>query len=297
MDKLQELLSRQPVLLGDGAMGTMLFAAGLEPGSPPELWNVEHPEKVMAIHRAYAEAGSNLILSNTFGGARLRLARHNLGQRTAELNRAGATIARQAVAGIAHPVLIGGDIGPTGEMFTPLGTLEQAEAVDAFAEQASALQEGGVDYFQVETFGDLHEIEAAIRGIRQVSALPIVATMSFDTRRRTMMGVRPEDAARRLVALGVAAIGSNCGAGLDDTLFTVSHMHQTAPEAIVVSKSNAGLPTPGPGGSVVYEGSPELMAEYALNAKAAGARIIGACCGSSPAHLRAMAQALGMTVH
>ena len=296
MDKLQELLSRQPVLLGDGAMGTMLFAAGLEPGSSPELWNVEHPDRVMAVHRAYAEAGSNLILSNTFGGTRIRLARHDLGERTAELNRAGASIAREAVAGIGHAVLIGGDIGPTGEMFLPLGTLEEEAAVDAFAEQASALQEGGVDYFQVETFGDLHEIEAAIRGIRQVSTLPIVATMSFDTRRRTMMGVRPEDAARRLAALGVAAVGSNCGAGLDDTLFTVGQMHQTAPEAVVVSKSNAGLPKPGPGGSVVYEGSPELMADYALNAKEAGARIIGACCGSSPAHLRAMAQALGMPV-
>jgi 5-methyltetrahydrofolate--homocysteine methyltransferase len=294
MDKLQELLDRQPVLLGDGAMGTMLFAAGLEAGSSPELWNVEHPERVMAVHRAYAEAGSNLILSNTFGGNRLRLARHNLGERTAELNRAGAKIARDAVAGIAHPVLIGGDMGPTGEMFAPLGTLEEAEAHDAFAEQAAALQEGGVDYFQVETFGDLREIEAAIQGIRKVSQLPIVATMSFDTRRRTMMGVRPEDAARRLVALGVAAVGSNCGAGLDDTLFTVGQMHQTAPEAVVVSKSNAGLPKHGPGGSVVYEGSPEMMADYALHAQEAGARIIGACCGSSPAHLRAMARALGM---
>ena len=229
MSKFQALLSAQPVILGDGAMGTMLFAAGLEAGASPERWNVEHPEKVMAVHRAYAEAGSNLILTNTFGGSRFRLAAHGLAARVGELNRAAAENARKAVAGIAHPVLIGGSVGPTGEMLEPLGTLTFDEAVQGFAEQAAALRDGGVDYFQVETFGDLREIEAAIQGIRSVSDLPIVATMSFDTKRRTMMGTRPQEAASRLRELGVVAFGANCGSGTEDTIWVVEQMHNVAP--------------------------------------------------------------------
>jgi methionine synthase I (cobalamin-dependent) len=294
MSKFQALLSAQPVILGDGAMGTMLFAAGLEAGASPERWNVEHPEKVMAVHRAYAEAGSNLILTNTFGGSRFRLAAHGLAARVAELNRAGVENARKAVEGITHLVLIGGSVGPTGEMLEPLGTLTFDEAVQGFAEQAAALRDGGVDYFQVETFGDLREIEAAIQGIRGVSDLPIVATMSFDTKRRTMMGTRPQEAATRLRELSAIAFGANCGSGTEDTIWVVEQMHNSAPGSVIVAKSNAGLPRSAPGGGVTYDGTPAEMANYARRVRDIGVRIIGACCGSTPAHLKAMAEALGL---
>ena len=292
MSKLHDLLSTQPVVLADGAMGTMLFAAGLESGASPELWNVEHPERVQAVHRAYAEAGSQMILTNTFGGTRFRLAMHGLDSRVRELNMAAAQIVRQAAEGISHPVLVGGDIGPTGELLEPLGTLTFEDAVQGFAEQAEALRDGGVDYFQVETMSDLREVEAAIQGVRRVSDLPIVATLSFDTNRRTMMGVKATDAARRLPELGADVIGANCGTGVDDLLWCIEQMHTTAPDAVLFAKSNAGIPEYKAGGGLTYNGTPEVMAEYAKKARDLGVRIIGACCGSSPAHIKAMAEAL-----
>lgn len=292
MSKFTDLLATEAILLGDGAMGTMLFAAGLESGGSPELWNVEQPERVMAVHRAYAEAGTNLILTNSFGGTSYRLNRHGLQGRVYELNRAAAEIARKAVEGIEHPVLIGGSVGPTGEMLEPLGDATPDALRQAFAEQATGLRDGGVDYFQIETMSDLGEVEAAVEGIRSVSDLPIAITMSFDTNRRTMMGVKPETAAQRLVELGAAAIGSNCGSGVDDTLYAVEHMIQAAPGAVVIAKSNAGLPQIGVDGKMEYNGTPEVMVRYALQVRNLGVRIIGACCGSTPAHIRAMRDAL-----
>jgi 5-methyltetrahydrofolate--homocysteine methyltransferase len=288
------MLTTQPVVLADGAMGTMLMAAGLEPGTSPERWNVEHPDRVQAVHRAYAEAGTRLVLTNTFGGTRLRLGLHGLGDQIAKLNQAAVRIAREAVADLPYTVLVGGSIGPTGEMLEPLGALAYDDAVAVFAEQAAVLDASSVDYFQVETFGDLREMDAAIQGVRSVSSLPIIATMSFDTRRRTMMGVRPEQAASHLAGLGVAALGANCGAGIEDTLYAVGEMHAATPESVVVAKSNAGLPRQSEGGVMLYDGTPERMAEYAREARARGARIIGACCGSTPAHIRAMAETLGL---
>lgn len=293
MSRLHDLLAEKPTILADGGMGTMLFAAGLESGMSPELWNVEYPERVMAVHRGYAEAGSQMVLTNSFGGTRFRLALHNLTDRVREFNYAAAQIARKAVEGLPHTVLIGGSMGPSGELLDPLGTLTFDEAIEGFAEQAEALRDGGVDYFQVETMSDLREVEAATIGIRRVSDLPVVATMSFDTNRRTMMGVKPEDAAKRLPALGADIIGANCGSGIEDTVWAVEQMHIAAPNAILLAKSNAGIPRYQHGG-LVYDGTPPIMADYALRAQSLGARIIGACCGSSPEHLRAMAVALGL---
>ncbi|MEJ2747954.1 MAG: homocysteine S-methyltransferase family protein [Anaerolineae bacterium] len=177
MNKLQEFLAAEGHLLLDGAMGTMLMAAGLEQGAPPEGWNVSEPEKVRAVHRAYIEAGSNIILTNSFGGTSFRLKLHNLQDRVAELNRAAAANARAEADAAGHPVLVGGSMGPTGELFAPMGTMTFEEAKAAFAEQAAALDEGGVDILWVETMSDLEEVRAAVEGAKSVSDLPVVATI------------------------------------------------------------------------------------------------------------------------
>lgn len=292
MDILRTHLQDRPYLLTEGAMGTMLFTAGLAQGYSPELWNVEQPEKVAAIHRAYLEAGAQIALTNTFGGNRLRLALHNAQDRVAELNRAAVHLLRQVIDGVGRPVLLAGNVGPSGQVLMPYGELSFEEARDAFAEQAAVLIEGGVDLIWIETMADLEEVRAAIQGVRQVSPdLPIMATMTFDTHGRTMMGVTPEKAVTALQSFGAAAVGGNCGNGPQEILAVIEKMHATEPEALLIAKSNAGVPTL-VGGRPVYGATPQDMADYALKVYAAGARIIGACCGSTPDHIRAIAQAL-----
>jgi 5-methyltetrahydrofolate--homocysteine methyltransferase len=290
----RELLAEGGTILADGAMGTMLFAAGLQFGDPPEVWNVAHPDVVRRIQRGYLDAGSRIVMTNTFGGNRLRLALHGLQDRVDELNRTAAILLRAEVDAAGGRALVAGDIGPTGEIMAPLGTLEPAEAEDVFAEQAAALIAGGVDLIWIETMSHLSEIEAAIGGVRRVSpGIPIVATMTFDTRGHTMMGVSPEAAVTALAAAGADAIGGNCGNGPDELLPVIEKMHAVAPDVVLVAKSNAGMPEL-VDLRAVYRASPESMAEAGLGFRAAGARIIGACCGSTPAHLAAMAEALGV---
>ena len=292
MTTIQSLLEKSPYILADGAMGTMLFATGLEHGGSPELWNVEHPEKVAAIHRAYLEAGSRLLLTNTFGGTRHRLSLHGLQERVAELNRAAVKVLRGVVDASGVEALVAGDIGPSGGVLLPYGTMTFEEAVDGFAEQAAALVEAGVDLIWIETMSDLEEVRAAVEGVRRVSVdIPIVTAMTFDTHGRTMMGVTPEKAASTLASFGAAALGGNCGNGTQEIITVVEKMHGVAPEATLVAKANAGIPRL-VGGRPVYEATPADMAQYALKAYAAGARIIGACCGSTPAHVQAIAEAL-----
>src|SRR6476659_5034393 len=288
------LLAEGGPILADGAMGTMLFAAGLQFGDPPETWNVAHPDVVRRIHRGYLDAGSRIVMTNTFGGNRLRLRLHGLDGRVSELNRTAAILLRAEVDAAGGRALVAGDIGPTGEIMAPLGTLEQAEAEDVFAEQAAALIAGGVDLIWIETMSHLSEIGAAIAGVRRVSpGIPIVATMTFDTRGFTMMGVSPEAAVTALAAAGADAIGGNCGNGPDELLPVIEKMHAIAPDVVLVAKSNAGMPEL-VDLRAVYRAEPPLMAEAALGFRAAGARIVGACCGSTPAHLAAMAEALGV---
>lgn len=289
---LQALLESHEFVVADGGMGTMLFAMGLTRGASPELWNVEHPDKVRSIHRQYIEAGAQIILTNSFGGNRYRLSAHDLGERAVELNRAAAGLARAEADTAAQPVVVGGSIGPTGQMLAPLGTLAFDDAAGAFAEQAGALAAGGVDILWIETMSDLEEVRAAVEGCRQVAPdVPIVGTMTFDTKGRTMMGVTPERALRALRELGVVALGGNCGNGPDEIAGVIEKMHTADAGAILVAKANAGLPRM-EAGVAVYDAAPDVMAEYAVRVRTLGARIVGACCGSTPDHIRAIAGAL-----
>lgn len=288
------LLAEGGPILADGAMGTMLFASGLQFGDPPEAWNVSHPDVVRRIHRGYLEAGSRIVMTNTFGGNRLRLRLHGLDSRVAELNRTAAILVRSEVDAAGGRALVAGDIGPSGEIMAPLGTLDEDDAVDVFAEQAGALIAGGVDVIWIETMSHLSEIGAAIRGARLASpTIPIIATMTFDTRGHTMMGVSPEQAARALLEAGADAIGGNCGNGPEELQPVIAKMHAIAPDAVLVAKSNAGMPEL-VDLRAVYRADPPTMATAGLGFREAGARIIGACCGSTPAHLAAMAEALGV---
>lgn len=291
-DRWRALLKGSGPLLADGAMGTMLFQAGLEFGDPPEAWNVLHPDRVRLVHRGYLEAGARLILSNTFGGNRFRLGMHGMQGRVAELNRLGAEIARAEAEATGNGALVAGDIGPSGAILAPLGELEFGEAVEGFAEQAAALAAGGADVIWIETMSALEEIHAAIEGVRRVAPeLPLITTMTFDTRGRTMMGVTPEQAAEALSGWGADAMGGNCGNGPGEVEAVIAKMHAAAPEAVLVAKSNAGIPRLVQG-RAVYEAGPLEMAHHAAHVRSLGARVIGACCGSSPAHLQAMALAL-----
>ena len=275
-------------LLADGAMGTMLFAEGLQFGDPPEVWNLSHPEVVRRIHRGYLDAGSQILMTNTFGGNRLRLSLHGLEHRVAELNRTAAVLLRSEVDAAGGSALVAGDIGPSGAIMAPVGTLEVTEAVEIFAEQAAALIAGGVDLIWIETMSDLGEIRAAVQGVRSVSAdIPIVTTMTFDTRGHTMMGVSPEQAVRALWSWGVDAVGGNCGNGPDELIPVVTKMHAAVPEAVLVAKSNAGMPEL-VDMRAVYRAEPDAFAVQAMAMRDAGATIVGGCCGTTPAHLAAI---------
>lgn len=299
MKRWHTLIDRAGAIIADGAMGTMLQQAGLNPGDPPMLWNVDHPDRVRKVHRSYLEAGARILLTNTFNGTRFRLSKHGLEGREDELNRAGARILRaeiddflkKAAPGTPAPV-VAGDIGPTGEILAPLGKLYPADAADAFTRQAAALIDGGADVIWIETMADMSEVQAAIEGTRKASPdIPIIVTMTFDTHGRTMMGVKPEAAATSLSEWGAAAMGGNCGNGPDEMLATIQKMHAAVPGALLVAKSNAGMPE-FVDGKTVYRATPDTMAQSAVQMREAGARIIGGCCGTTPEHIAAMARAL-----
>ena len=288
--RFRALLDEPGPIVADGAMGTMLFSAGLQFGDPPEVWNLAHPDVIRRIQRGYIEAGSRIVLTNTFGGNRARLRLSGHGDRVADLNRTAAILLRAEVDAAGGDALVAGDIGPSGEIVEPLGTLPYDEAVDIFHEQAKALVAGGVDLIWIETMSDLNEIRAAIQGVRRASpSIALIATMTFDTRGHTMMGVTPEDAVAHLAAWGADAIGGNCGNGPDELIPVIARMHAAAPDVVLVAKSNAGMPEL-VDMRAVYKSEPAAMAEQAALMRDAGATIIGGCCGSTPAHVRAIAE-------
>jgi 5-methyltetrahydrofolate--homocysteine methyltransferase len=286
MDFLERLATGE-IILADGAMGTMLQAAGLEKGHAPEELNLTNPEKVLAVHQGYVDAGSELILTNSFGGNKLRLAKYGLRDKVYDLNHRAAGIAREAGA-----TFVAGSIGPTGEFFAPLGTLTPKEAQEAFAEQARGLMDGGVDLLVIETMSDLSEMGAAIQGAKQATDLPLVCTMTFQQKLHTIMGVSAAQAAEALAGWGAAALGANCGTGPEEVEQVLQQMKEAVPGALLVAKANAGVPRLVKG-RTEYNATPELMAEYAGRFAQMGVTIIGACCGSTPQHIAAMAAALG----
>jgi len=290
MSTLSELLTQHACLVADGAWGTELTRHGLGPGEAPEGWNLAHPHLVREVARSYVAAGAQIILTNTFGGSPLKLQRVGLTDDVALLNRAGARLSREAAGDEA---LVFGSIGPTGEFMRPLGLIGEDEMQAGFGEQVRALVEGGVDGFVIETMSDLGEALAALRAVREHSCLPAVVSMTFDHGPggyATIMGVKPERAARELTAAGADVVGANCGAGADTILGAISEMagHTSLP---LWAKPNAGLPVL-VAGYTVFRETPDEMAARAPALRAAGARIIGGCCGSTPAHIRALAAAL-----
>jgi 5-methyltetrahydrofolate--homocysteine methyltransferase len=279
-------------LVGDGAMGTALQDLGLTDGGAPELWNVEQPEKVGSVLEGYAAAGANVLTTNTFGGTKPRLQMHGLEDRVHELNKAGAQVAR-AIADTFENVFVFGDIGPSGELMEPMGTLTHESAKEIFSEQIKGLVDGGVDAILIETMSDLEEVRAAVAAANEVApGMPVVATLSFDTNLRTMMGVKPGQAITEISAMGVRLVGANCGRGTDEMSVIAKELVDSAPVGThVFVQSNAGLPQL-VDGEFVYTGSPEEMGAFAAQMKALGITAIGACCGSTKEHTAAIAKTL-----
>ena len=288
-----DLCASRDWLLADGATGTNLFRSGLETGYPPELWNQEYPEQVTSLHKEFVQAGADIILTNSFGGTTHRLKLHQAETRVAELNEAAARLARSVADSADRPVLVAGSMGPTGELFEPLGALRPDEAEQAFAEQALALAAGGADLLWIETMSSVEEIEAAVQGARHTH-LPVVATMTFDTAGRTMMGITPAAYADVAAGLNIDAFGANCGIGPAELLDSVHGFVEHNIQLPMIAKGNCGIPAY-VDGEIHYHGTPELMADYAVLARDSGVKIIGGCCGTSPEHIRAMAQALQIT--
>lgn len=290
-----DLLSERGYLLADGATGTNLFDMGLESGEAPEAWLLEHPDRVQALHQSFVDAGSDIFLTNTFGGTRHRLKLHGLDDQVTSLNRTAARLARGIADEADRPVLVAGSVGPTGELLTPLGKLEKTDAVNSFKEQIEGLVEGGIDLVWIETISAPDELEAAAEAAHSFD-LPVCATMSFDSAGRTMMGLTPRAFASLAADFNLDGFGANCGVGAADLMSSVIGFADATPTQPIIAKANCGIPSY-EDGKIVYSGTVEQMAAYAQLARAAGAKIIGGCCGTKPEHIRAMRSALDEEQH
>ncbi|MGL6212201.1 MAG: betaine--homocysteine S-methyltransferase [Paracoccaceae bacterium] len=289
---LSRLLATRPWLMADGATGTNLFNMGLSSGEPPEMWNIEQADNIRTLYRGAVNAGSDIFLTNTFGGNASRMKLHNLQSRVRELNRVGAALGREIADASGRTVVVAGSVGPTGEIFEPMGTLTHASAVEMFHEQAEGLKEGGADVLWVETISAPEEYAAAAEAAA-LAGMPWCGTMSFDTAGRTMMGVTSAAMADMVEKLPnpPIAFGANCGVGASDLMRTVLGFAAQGSARPLIAKGNAGIPKYHDG-HIHYDGTPALMAEYAVLARDAGVRIIGGCCGTMPEHLAAMRAAL-----
>ncbi|MGI9383777.1 MAG: betaine--homocysteine S-methyltransferase [Methyloligellaceae bacterium] len=292
-DRLTTMLQEREWILTDGATGTNLIAMGLTQGYPPEQWNFEQPDKVRAHYRSFIEAGSDLVLTNTFGGTANRLKLHKAEDKTYEVNKVAAELLCEEIAACSREVVCAGSIGPTGDLFQPNGDLTYEEGVAAFAEQIRGLKDGGVDVVWIETMFDEQELRAALEAAAS-HEVPAVYTMSFDTSGRTMMGLTPSYCIQlaKSVSPRPIACGGNCGTGAPDLIAgLISAQEQIGPDDVIVAKANCGIPEMTDDG-IRYNGTPELMADYVRLARDAGARIIGGCCGTTPGHIAVMREAL-----
>jgi 5-methyltetrahydrofolate--homocysteine methyltransferase len=290
MSTFVERLSVGQVLVSDGATGTNLQQAGLKPGQHPEEWVYSHPQQITDLEQAFVKAGSDIILTCTFGATRTRLEGSEVASDVVGLNRQAALLARSAASARAD-VLVAGSMGPLGKLLKPYGPLAPEEAQAAYREQAQGLAEGEVDLIVIETQFSLEEARAALQGARAATTIPIVVSFSYDRGTRTMMGVQPKQVVSTFRELGVAAIGVNCGTTLENATAILREYQQAAPGFPFWAKPNAGLPRMDEG-VTRYDVTPQQMAEFAVSAIGIGVRVIGGCCGSTPEHVRAMASAV-----
>ena len=291
MNNFLKILQDKSHILADGATGTNLFGMGLETGDPPEPWNIDYKDRIRSLHQGFVDAGSDLFLTNSFGGTSFRLRLHNLESKVFELNKAAAVIAREVADHSNRLIIVAGSMGPTGEMIEPHGLMTPKEAMEAFKAQAEGLAEGGVDVLWLETMYSMEELEAAMDAVKDIG-LPVCATMSFDTAGKTMMGVTPANLAKKSKDLNLNGFGANCGIGAPDLLATINDISKNVDlDTVVISKANCGIPE-FVDGNIMYSGTEELMSEYVQIAMNSGARIIGGCCGTSFDHVRAMRKSM-----
>jgi 5-methyltetrahydrofolate--homocysteine methyltransferase len=283
-------LSSNDFLVADGATGTNLQEMGLQAGEHTEDWIIDHPDRILELEKAFVEAGANIILTCTFGGTPICMKGSRYSDRVEDINRRAALLAREA-AGTRPGILVGGSMGPIGQLLKPYGPIEYEQAVSAYAEQAHGLAAGEVDLLVIETQFSLDEAKAALQGARAVTDLPAVVSFSYDRGTRTIMGVTPKAAATTFASLGAAMIGVNCGTTLGDAQTVLQEYASAAPSLPLWAKPNAGLPRMD-ATKAIYDVSPEQMAGFARTAVALGARVVGGCCGTTPLHVRAIANAI-----
>jgi 5-methyltetrahydrofolate--homocysteine methyltransferase len=295
MSAWRDRLNEKKLLVLDGAWGTQLAERGLPTGEAPERWNLERPDDVRAIASAYANAGADIVLTNTFGGNRYKLEKSRLDAEIVAVNQRGVELSREGAAGMS---LVFASVGPTGEFMAPLGTVSEVEMVHCFAEQLKALVAGGCDGIVVETMTDLNEAKAALRAAKANCGLPVAVSMTFDKRPSgyaTMMGVRPAQAAEDLTAAGADIVGANCGSGVEDIVEITRLMHP-ATDALLWAKPNAGLPQL-IGGRTVFSETPEVMVTKMPELVEAGIHHFGGCCGTTPDHVRMFRMCRDNLVH
>jgi 5-methyltetrahydrofolate--homocysteine methyltransferase len=294
MNKFLERLNGGEILVADGATGSNLQKMGLKAGQAPEDLIIDNPEILMELEGRFVKAGSDIILTCTFGGTRMRLKDSKYQDRAPELNIRAVELARKAAAAAGRTdVLVAGSMGPVGGLIKPYGPLEEDEVKATFAEQAKALAEGGADLLVIETMFAFEETTAAFEGARSVTDLPIVVSFSYDRGTRSMMGVKPKDVMKRYTEMGATVIGANCGTTLENMETIVKEYAATVPNFPMWAKPNAGIPRMDiQTEQAIYDMTPDDMANYAKKYVALGAKIVGGCCGSTPEHIAAIAKAV-----